>query len=444
MAKPARPVLLPELDPTDLSEQQRKIYQLAREGKTQQEIARELGTSYQNVKYQLNRMRNKVSKKGDRKPEGLSLTSEQSEGLSEILEELEGKTGEVAREYFSEGFSIRQIAQKHRISTSTVKTYLRRTKKRKAESLNGPVKTMKLEEIPAYPAAKTIPDPGSWLFKIFVSGEIEDHREALIALASQGLGGMRAKRPLLTARAKIIHQLAIAGRGQGADGPKILADDGQHPARLLYNDILRNYFRPIAPGRYTPKENTSGFEYLGRAITERLRILFPHIKINLVTRNGVLPKFKIENPEPLQAIAFVRSSPVTKMDQIFKARPLPKELRPSRKEKEAEGVVTAVNPNEGWIRIEKDQYDITSVAVGGNEILDIGILRQGDRVEIREEVVVVKKWNSQQGKVSSLILNEKDVVYLVGGYFIQSDCLIEYNDKTYELRAIGQPRQQAK
>lgn len=444
MAKLARPVLLPELDTKDLSEQQKKIYQLAKEGKTQREIARELGTSYDNVRRQLGKIRNNVTKTGDRKPEGLSLTLEQSEGLSEILEELEGKTGEVAREYFSGGFSVKQIAQKHHISTSTVKTYLRRAKKRKPASLNGPVKTMKLEEIPTYPTAKTLPAPSSWLFKIFVAGEAEDNREAMMALATQGLGGMRAKKLLLTARARIIHQLAIAGRSQWADGPRILADDGQHPARLLYSDILRNYFRPIAPGRYTPKDNVSAFEFLGRAITERLKTLFPHMKIHLLDRGGVLPKFKIESAEPLQAIAFIRTSPVTKTDQIFKARPFPKESRPGREKREAEGILTAVNPNEGWVRIEDEQYNITSVAVGGIEVLDMGILRRGDKVEIRGTTVIVKRWNAQQGKVNSLVIDEKDIIYLIGGYFIQSDCLIEYNDKTYELRSIGQPQQQAK
>ncbi len=62
MARKGSPPSVPEAEPPGLSEQQRRIYGLARQGKTVQQITLEMGASEVTVRTQLGRIRDKDSK----------------------------------------------------------------------------------------------------------------------------------------------------------------------------------------------------------------------------------------------------------------------------------------------------------------------------------------------------------------------------------------------
>lgn len=425
MARNAKPVDLPQnIDPAKLSKQQQQIYELARNGKTQKEIAEELKTDTDVVKKQLRRIRNLGNKSDDTSAAQGSSTHNEMEGLSEILEELEGRQEEIVREYL-QGYRITKIARDKGVARTTVQTYLKRAKSKaqRPEGLSSKVIVKKLDGPVPEKKIKPLPNPGKWLYKCFVEGlsveDPEDARDVLKAMAAQGLGGMKAKKPLLDARAKHIHLMAEAGREE----KEVFTEEDWLRLRPLYQDVLRQYFQALRSKTWVT--NSNGLSMLEGRVRERVKILYPNLRINLIAPGNY--EIYAEN---LAAAALLRTQQI--YTAVYGCKVLPKGLKLPNKT--AEGEVLGVNPNQGWVRLIDGTYDVDALVFDRWET-DLAILKIGDVVEIRDNLAVVRKWNPES-KVQRYEVEEDFGAKLVARFLINEPCTINVNGRSYDLRYI--------
>lgn len=419
MAKPAKPVELPEIDVRILSEQQKRIYELAKAGKTQEEIGKELGISTGSVKKQISRIKNKDDKGADTSAPQDTCVSSKLEGFSEILEELEGRQKEIVREYL-EGYSIRKIADKRQITRATVQRHLARAKeklKKPRENLNGKVIVGKIEGPIPEEKQTNLLSPASLLYRYFTGNlpeESEEIREIEKALACQGLGGMKTKKTLLNDRARHINVLAKAGR----ENWRVFTDEELEALRPLYEDVLRQFFTPLRPSTWVT--TNKGLSFLEGYIREKVRALYSNLSVK-ETAPGV---FEVEEGQSLSAVGLLRQRQFYTV--MYPCKPLPKGLRLPEREG-IEGPVLGVNPYNGKIWLADGVYEIESLVFNRYEI-PLEMLVAGDVVEIRGQIGVVRKWN-RQNKVQRFEVDEELGAMLVNRFLLPGSCAIKPGGK---------------
>lgn len=270
MARTARAPVVPDSEPPGLSEQQREIYRLAREGAAVEEIARKTGTTPGNIRGQLHKIRSKNNdtKSGTPGPPGLTAALE---GLSEFdTAHLTGRQQEVIG-FLRDGQRTRDIARHYGITTRAARALRARARLRLADErpevrtyqMDGTLK-VKLAERYGDRDPFRIEDPEEearkrefgrstvrWVYKAVVGGspgECDDEpplprREALKALGREGHGGGEARRAIAGARAKGLKVIAVGSRHE------LLRAESPEDRRLL-RDILAEYFRELDTGVY--------------------------------------------------------------------------------------------------------------------------------------------------------------------------------------------------
>lgn len=302
MPRPAKPVEMPEIDLSDLSEQQQRIYKLAKDGKTPSEIARELGTSANTVRVQLARIRAKEScinknlntrvksalctnnpEPGETKEPSInSINKNLNTGVKSTLraddlglneDEYAQLTGEQAKVVYlnKKGKRVRDIAKITGLSPNTVSQYLFRAK----NGVNGkasPAVTRYIKDLPqeeqerimAVGPERIDPATAAFAFEALVERE-ELNQDWLRALARDRIGGWRAKKALIGAHAQAFKVLAAGSRTP-------LLKVSSRAVRKMMADVLAYHFRQMTDDVWRPVTgNAHGIFY--HELVFRARVL---------------------------------------------------------------------------------------------------------------------------------------------------------------------------
>lgn len=255
MARKAQPVALPEdIDVTSLSEQQLRIYKLAREHQTVNDIAAELGVAPGTVKRYISRIRSKVknSDVGRVAPRVKSAPKPESLGLNE--DEMAHLTGQQSKVVYltQRGASVKDAAKVLGISVGTAKGYLHRQRYGKSAPASA-VKKGYIKDLPAEEREKIMAvgpekiDPGTaaFAFQTLVEGD-RLNRKDLCALAREHMGGWQAKKALIGAHAQAFKVLAVGSRTP-------LIKVSSPAVKKMMSDVLANHFVQMTDNIWRPR-----------------------------------------------------------------------------------------------------------------------------------------------------------------------------------------------
>ncbi|MHB8927108.1 MAG: RNA polymerase sigma factor [Bacillota bacterium] len=250
MPRKALPPLVPEQEPPGLSEQQRMIYRLAREGKTVRDIIETIDTTELVVRTQLRRIREAALND----PSGGNSTTGLEAPLDALTEEelahLSGRQREVLL-LKRTGHKSADIGGILGISAATARSYVRDARRRALEGPTDPKasRSYKVDDLSPDDMRRLIQgtspegvDRGttSYIYKSVIEGSLAAD---LQALHRAGLRNHATTKAVLTDRARTIKVLALNSRRRlvRIDSPAV---------RLLLKDVLTEYFRQVAPGLY--------------------------------------------------------------------------------------------------------------------------------------------------------------------------------------------------
>ncbi len=249
MSRKALPPQVPEQEPPGLSEQQRAIYRLAREGRTVRDIIEALGTTELTVRNQLRRIR-EAPLDSPSDPDPATGFHAALEALTEEeLAHLSGRQQEVLL-LKRTGHKSRDIGAILGIDSGTARFHLHAA----AKALEGPTdpkasRSYKVDDLSPDDVRRLIQgtspegvDRGatSYIYKSVVEGSLAADPQAL---HRAGLRNHATTKAVLTDRARTIKVLALNARRRlvRIDSPAV---------RLLLKDVLTEYFRQVAPGLY--------------------------------------------------------------------------------------------------------------------------------------------------------------------------------------------------
>lgn len=273
MARTARAPIVPEVDKSKLSEQQRQICELAGRGMTVREIAEAMGITPHQVTIQISRIKakaNKVNTSGTSSPSGsISVL----EGLSEFdSAHLTGHQQEVIG-FLRNGRRTRDIARHYGITTRAVRAARRRAERRLKDLDPTLPRISRLDEDLKAECAERYgdrdpfrPEPSDeekarrqefdkrtagWVYSLITGniaegydpGKLPRGCEAWKALGREGHGGAEARRAIAGARSKRLKVIAAASRHE------LVRVESAEDRRLL-QDVLARYFRELDSGVY--------------------------------------------------------------------------------------------------------------------------------------------------------------------------------------------------
>ncbi len=247
MPRKALPPLVPEQEPPGLSGQQSAIFRLAREGRTVRDISEAISTTDLAVRTQLQRIRQAAFRSETASPARLDAPLD---ALTEDeVEHLTGRQREVLL-LKRTGHKSADIGAMLGISGGTARCHLRSARNALKASVDPEAaKTYRLDDLPKDDwqrlVQQTSPEAVDrqttrYIYKALVEGSLVADFQTL---HRAGLRNHATTKAVLDDRARGIKVLALASRGN-------LVKISSPAVRLLLRDVLRDYFRQVAPTLY--------------------------------------------------------------------------------------------------------------------------------------------------------------------------------------------------
>lgn len=252
MPRKPQVIKLPDEEPSGLSEQQRAIYRMAKEGKKAAEIAEALRTTRDNVDHQLQKIRKKTDNLTKSVTPRVKSTLQPDLGMDEDeFNQLAGNQVKVI--YLTQrGKSVADAARVIGIEPGTARQYLFKARHGKGMAASA-VKTGYIRDLPeeerqkimAVEPEKIDPVTAAFAFKTLVEGDTLNRKD-LCALARERMGGWQAKKALIGAHAQAFKVLAVGSRTP-------LIKVSSPAVKRMMQDVLTAHFSQMTDEIWRPR-----------------------------------------------------------------------------------------------------------------------------------------------------------------------------------------------
>lgn len=252
MPRKPQVIKLPDEEPSGLSEQQRAIYRMAKEGKKAAEIAEALRTTRDNVDHQLQKIRKKTDNLTKSVTPRVKSTLQPDLGMDEDeFNQLAGNQAKVI--YLTQrGKSVADAARVIGIEPGTARQYLFKARHGKGAAAS-PVKTGYIRDLPEEEREKIMavgpetidPVTAAFAFQALVEGDAVNRKD-LCALARERMGGWQAKKVLIGARAQAFKVLAVGSRTP-------LIKVSSPAVKKMMADVLAEHFSQMTDEVWRPR-----------------------------------------------------------------------------------------------------------------------------------------------------------------------------------------------
>jgi hypothetical protein len=417
---------VPEVEPEGLSPQQRQIWNLAKQGLTAAEIARQIGATEEVIKKQLKRIRIKGTEDVNKNCQQVSYAHRPEEELDEDLTEI------ISSEHLSLQHKVKLLNETGRISMRAMAEHLgtsygavrvmRWRLQREAKRSRTVKRRLAAEEMAALPG-RPAEEPAvvrSMAYEVYVIHADSVSPAAQAArrlLAALGGGGPQIRQLAFSDRAQILKRLLAERKG-------LMKLVGKN-VYWLVRDVLEQEFVPMADGVLRPRRRLS-WEALRAVLEERFRAI---TAVNPVRSKVGLEEAGEREGLPVYELKMGWDGPVAaavrQMGQAYLV------ARADRLEGSAERV--AAGRLEQWspaggravvtAEAGRIEAECTGIAVRHRGCLwsvsDPRLVRPGDAVEVVGSYLVARGRD-----LRLVVLCEEEVARLAAWFMAGKDCFV--------------------
>ncbi|MGB9859721.1 MAG: helix-turn-helix transcriptional regulator [Moorellaceae bacterium] len=412
-----------------LSPQQQQIWDLYQKGYGAKRIAKELGLRVEDVKKQLKRAKNKLGyTEGEDKNCGQKSlgVSRAHEGLEEILESLRDTSSQID--------FLRENGYKPSAIANTLGVNIRKVYNRNRESKRSSLKRsfMSREELRSLPSQKEALDLdiARVIYEVFVNNDNPGH-DTLAMLGTQGFGGWRAKRVVLTRRAGVLKALAVAGR---ENGRVVKISDKESPWWEMIKDLVERY-KLVGADTYLP----DSLKAFASELQDRIEAALDGVRIEVKENREGTKVYEV-----VGGFTAVAIRPLVNQAAIIVSANL---YGTKLGAKQYEGTVTF---DESGLKVSGQAVENFGGIIFRNGekrwfTIETKLLRAGDKVRVRLDlygfqVLEVLSWKEDTPLPTVICLEGEDLALAVAAYKIKEDCFIEIAGRVFDCRKTAGTR----
>ncbi|MGB9886688.1 MAG: hypothetical protein ACPLRW_06790 [Moorellales bacterium] len=426
MARRPKAPWVPEVEPEGLSPQQKRIWNLAKQGLTAAEIARRIGATEEVVKKQLKRIRIKGTEDVNKNCQQVSYAHRPEEELDEDLAEI------ISSEHLSLQHKVKLLNETGRLSMRAMAEHLgtsygavrvmRWRLQREAKRTRTVKRRLAAEEMAALPG-RPAEEPAvvrSMAYEVYVIHADSVSPAAQAArrlLAALGGGGPQIRQLAFSDRAQILKRLLAERKGL----MKLLGKN----VYWLVRDVLEQEFVPMADGVLRPRRGLS-WEALRAVLRERFEAI---VRVSLATDKVWLGRVGEREGLPVYEFDFSGYGPVAAaVRQIGQAYLVARADRlESSAERIAAGRLERWEPAEGRAVLLTETGRVT-VECGGVAVRhrgslwtvsDLRLAQPGDAVEVAGTHLVVRSRD-----LRLVVLSREEAARLAAWAMVGKDCFV--------------------